>query len=102
MGAMITEDKFCVLSLSLTIASVAANTSAEQTFTVKGVKPGDFMEVSKPSLHAGLGVGNVRVSAKDQIAIQFTNSTGSPIVPGAETWTLFVVRPEQVRTSVVL
>lgn len=100
MGAMLSEDKFCVLTLSLTVSSISAGTSAEQTFTVKGVKPGDAVFVSKPSLHAGVGVGNVRVKAADQIAIQFFNTTGSPVTPGAETYQLFVCRPENVRTSV--
>lgn len=100
MGAMLSEDKFVVLNTTLTVGAIAANTSAEQTFTLKGVKPGDFIGVSKPTLHAGVNVGNARVSARDQIAIQFSNSTAGSVTPGAETWTILVMRPEQVRASV--
>jgi hypothetical protein len=100
MGAMITEDRFGVLTILLNIASVAAATSAEQTFTVRGLKLNDFIAVSKPSLHAGIAVGNARVSAKDTLAIQFINTTAGPIVPGSETWNIFYFRPEHVSSSI--
>ena len=45
MGAMINEDRFGVCALALDVASVAANTSAEQSFTVKGLRPGDFLHL---------------------------------------------------------
>jgi hypothetical protein len=100
MGAMLTEDRFGVLTTTFNIASISSGTSAEQTFTVKGLKPNDFVAISKPTLHAGLGVTNVRVSAKDTLAIQFLNATGSPIVPGAETYLVFYFRPEHTSASV--
>lgn len=100
MGAMITEDRFGVLTMTLNVAAIAANTSAEQTFTVRGLKSNDFIAVSKPSLHAGSVVGNARVSAKDTLAIQFINATGSPIVPGAEVWNIFYFRPEHVSSAI--
>jgi len=69
---------------TLTPASVGANTTAEQTFTVNGVQVGDSVDVNKPSHQVGLNVGNVRVSAANQIAIQFVNTTAGAIVPIAE------------------
>jgi hypothetical protein len=81
-------------SASLDVASVAANTSAEQTFTVTGLKIGDVVFVSKPSLSVGLVVGNARVSAANTVAITFGNLTAAPIDPGAETYLIGVVRPE--------
>lgn len=80
-----------VYSQSLDVASVAANTSAEQTFTVTGLATTDVVFVNKPSLSAGLVVGNARVSAADTLALTFGNLTGSPIDPGAETYTVVAI-----------
>lgn len=71
------------IAATLSPAQVAANTTAEQTFPVKGVRVGDVVYVSKPTVQAGLGIVNVRVSADDTIAITFSNNTGSPITPTA-------------------
>ncbi|VWD60913.1 hypothetical protein BLA18628_07202 [Burkholderia aenigmatica] len=65
-------------------AQVAANTSAEQTFTVPGLQVGDSIDVNKPSHQVGLSIGNVRVSAANTLAIQYVNTTASPITPTAE------------------
>lgn len=69
---------------ALTPASVGANTTAEQTFTVPGVAVGDSVDVNKPSHQVGLSVGNVRVSAANQVAIEFVNTTAGAIVPTSE------------------
>lgn len=69
---------------TITPASVGANTTAEQTFTVPGLAVGDSVDVNKPSHQVGLSVGNVRVSAANQIAIEFVNTTAGAIVPTAE------------------
>ena len=95
MGAMINEDRFGVAAISLDVASVAANTSAEQSFTVKGLRPGDFVTVNKPSLHAGLVISTARVPAADTLAITFGNTTAAPIDPPAETSLPCYVRPEK-------
>lgn len=71
------------LTATLSPASVAANTTAEQTFTCTGVAVGDVVWVNKPTSQAGLGIAGVRVSAANQIAINFVNATASPIVPTA-------------------
>jgi len=69
---------FNLISTSLDVASVAANTSAEQAFTVSGLKVNDLVIVNKPSASAGLGVVNARVSAADTLALTFMNATASP------------------------
>lgn len=79
-------------SKELTPASVAANTTAEQTFTVNGLVVNDIVTVNKPSLNAGIGIVNVRVSAADTLAITYSNNTGSPIVPTTETYKIVSVR----------
>lgn len=84
-----------VISATIDPASVAAATSAEQTFTVTGLKVGDQVAVSKPTATAGLGIVNARVSAADTLAITFMNATAGAIDAGSETYTILVVRPER-------
>lgn len=84
--AQATADKIVRYSTSLTPASVAANTTAEQTFTVAGLVTTSTVIVNKPTSQAGLGIAGVRVSAADTLAITFINATASPIVPTAESY----------------
>lgn len=96
MGVQVREHRFDVIDLTIDVASVAANTSAEQTFTLRGLKLGDFVAVSKPSLSAGLVVSTARVSAVDTIAITFGNLTAAPIDPASETYKVYWIRPENL------
>jgi len=83
-----------IVSTTLSPAEVAANTSAEQTFTVAGLKTGDFVEVNKPTAQAGLGIVGTRVSAANTLAITFANFTGTPITPTAsQSYIVNVTRP---------
>lgn len=70
---------------TLSPAIVAANVSAEQTFTVTGLVDSTDMIVSveKPTSQAGLGIVGWRVSADNQIGITFMNTTASGITPTA-------------------
>ncbi|MCA3247057.1 MAG: hypothetical protein ING29_11350 [Azospirillum sp.] len=88
-----------VIVRSLTPASVAANTTAEQTFTFPGVRVGDFVEVNAPGITAGVDLGNTRVSAADTVAIAFQNSTAGGLTPPAGNYVCFVVRPEASASS---
>lgn len=68
-------------------ASVAANTTAEQTFTVTGLpfinsSPATVV-VNKPSHQYGLGIAGARISAADTLAITFENTTSAAITPTA-------------------
>lgn len=69
-------------------ASVAANTSAEQTFTVAGLVAGTAVFVSKASVTPGLGIGGARVSAANTLAINFVNNTATAINPTLELYTI--------------
>lgn len=79
-------------SVTLTPVSVAANTTAEQTFTVAGLVTSDIITINKPSLDAGIGIVNVRVSAANILAISYINATGGSLTPTAETYTLIATR----------
>jgi hypothetical protein len=86
------DRKLNVISASLNVASVAANTTAEQTFTVAGLETTDVVFVNKPSVSAGLGVVNARVSAADTLALTFVNATAAPIDPAAEACLIGVIK----------
>ncbi len=89
-----------ILSVTLSPASVANATSAEQTFTVQGLQVGDFVNVTKPTTQAGLGIVNSRVSAANTLAITFMNTTAATITPTAsEVYTVNVDRPSETITS---
>ena len=85
-----------VATISLAVGSIAANTSEEETYTVVGLDTDMVVMVNKPSLDAGIVVGNARVSAKDTLALQFINSTGSAVDPtGSEDYKLFWWKPNK-------
>lgn len=80
-------------SAALTPSAVSANTCAEQTFTVTGIAAGDVVAVNKPTAQAGLGVAGARASATNTVAVNFCNTTGSPITPtAAETYLFTAIR----------
>lgn len=91
-----------VASVTLSPALIVLNTTAEQTFTVPGLLPGDvIISVNKPTTQAGLGIVNARVSAADTIGITFSNNTGSSITPTAsQVYLIAWARPDSVQTSV--
>ena len=82
-----------VYAPSLTPASVNANTTAEQTFTVTGLATTDKVFVDSPaSLGNGLGIAGVRVSAADTLAIRFSNATAGSLTPVSGTYPTVAVR----------
>lgn len=88
-----------LLSIPLTPAAVGANTTAEQSFTVNGILPGDFIEVNKPTVQAGLGIINTR-AALNTLYIGFANTTGASITPTAgEAYQVCISRPVAQQVS---
>ena len=78
----------------LSPAQVAANTTAEQTFTVSGLLASDILlGVTKPSSDAGLGIAGARISADDTLAVTFVNATAGALTPTAsEDYLITVMR----------
>ena len=107
MSVPVIGNILCAFSIEFgsatTFAEVAANTTAEQTVTIRGLKTTDKVYgISKPTEQAGLSARNVRVSAADTLSVQFSNNTGSGITPTAlETYSVLVVREERKRTDAV-
>lgn len=91
-----------VAAVVLSPAQVAANTTAEQTFTVPGLRASDVLvEVNKPTQQAGLGICGVRVSAANTMAVTFVNATAAPITPTAsETYQVIWARTDATLAGV--
>ncbi len=70
----------------LTPGSVAANTTAEQTFTVSGLVASTAVAVSKPSSQGGLALVGYRISGANTLALNFQNDTANTLTPPAETY----------------
>jgi hypothetical protein len=88
-----------VVTVNINPGSVAANTTAEQTFAVPGLQVGDLVWVNTPpvgtaagQLNAGLGVCGARVSAADTLALRFNNNTAGALDAPAADYTVFVAR----------
>ena len=85
------DARFRVFEATLSPAAIAANTSAEERFTVGGVRAGDILlSAQKPTAQAGLAIVGYRVSGADQVGITFGNFTGSSITPTASQMYRFV------------
>ena len=74
-------------------ATIGANSSAEKTVAVTGLNVGDIPILVKPTCTAGIGIGNVRVSAANTLAVTFVNASSSDINPASESYTVLVFTP---------
>jgi hypothetical protein len=74
---------------SLTVASIAANTAAEQAITVgttagNGPLTTDFVAaINKPTAQAGMGVHSARISAANTLQLVLSNATATAVTPTA-------------------
>lgn len=75
-----------VYAVTITPASVATLTTAEQTFVVTGLVSGSPVWVNKPSVQPGLGIVGARVSSANNVAINYLNTTGGTLTPASETY----------------
>ena len=83
-------------NVTLSPASVAADTTAEEIFAVPIARLDDAVAaVNKPTAQAGLGIVGARVSSEGNVAITFSNNTGSAIVPTASESYTFVLVTKQ-------
>ena len=84
-------------ALTLTPASVGANTTAEQNFTIPGLQVGDYLNCQCAGAQtAGISVANVRVTAPNTATIAFNNSTGGSLTPASTTYGFIWGRPESL------
>lgn len=91
----ILEEK--LFAISITPASVAANTTAEQTFTVTGVNPGDYINIASATAQTtGIIVGNCRITAPNTVVVQFGNFTALAATPVSGTYGVIWGSPENL------
>jgi hypothetical protein len=84
----VSKSSFVVTTQTLTPTSVAATTTAEQTFTVNSMNVSSSVLVVKPSFTPGIHIVGMRVSAASTLAITFQNSNTTATVPPAEVYTI--------------
>lgn len=101
MGAQIHEDRYGVVSVSLTPVSTAATTTAEQTLTVQGLTTDMFVGVNLPAATAYLGVAGVRVSAANTLAITFSNASSAGLTSASGIHKIYWFKPEVVGVTAV-
>lgn len=87
-GTAISQVK--VYTPTLTPASVAAATVAEQTFGVAGLAVGDKVVVNPPAISNATGLAGARVSAAGTLAIRFSNPTAGALTPTSGVFTILV------------
>jgi len=89
-------NKMLAINITLSPASVAATSTAEQTFNIPGISLGDLIvDVTKPTHQVGLAVVAGRIPAANQFTLVFINPTAAPIVPTAsQVYTVVIVRPD--------
>lgn len=81
-----------VYTATVDLASVAADTSAEQDVTVTGVTTSDILlNVVKPTAEAGIGIVNARIKAADTVALTIMNATAAAVNAASEEGWQFVV-----------
>ncbi len=85
------KSPFFVTTQTLTPVSVAAGTTAEQTFTVNSLAVSTSVLVSKPSYTPGLHVVGMRVSAASTLALTYQNSGTAAVVPPAELYPIAAI-----------
>ena len=77
---------------TITPASVAAATVAEQTFTVTGLTTADDVFVNPAAIVNATGIAGVRVSAANTLAIRYVNPTAGALTPTAGTYAIVAFR----------
>ena len=82
-----------VYTVTYNPADLAANQTTEDTVTVTGLAVGDVPLVVKPTMTAGVGIVNARVSAANTLAITWMNTTAASVNPASEDYTVLVFTP---------
>lgn len=72
-----------ILNVTLSPATIATVTVAEQTFAVAGLLVGDMVVVNKPTAQAGIGIAGSRVVSAGVLGISFVNPTAGTLTPTA-------------------
>lgn len=83
-----------LLSATVDLGSVAANTSEEETFTLAGVLTTDMIFVNNSNLDAGITIGSARCETDGTVTVEVINATAGAVDAASETMQVLVIRPE--------
>jgi hypothetical protein len=86
------DTRIYTATVNWTPGAVNANTSAEQTITVTGLKTTDQINITPPGATAGLVLGGARASTTDTLSVRWGNVTAGPLTPAAGNYLISVVR----------
>lgn len=94
-GPGINFDGYCSGQVSVTPNAILASTSSEVSVTMPGLLTTDIvLQFIKPTLTAGIDIGNFRISAANTLRVTYQNSTTATITPPTETYSYYVCRPQ--------
>lgn len=86
--------------VTITPSQVAANISAEQSFTVQGLAVGDYLSITANGAQTnGIIVPSARVSATNTLTVTFANNTGGALTPVAGAYGVVWGRAESPNTA---
>lgn len=95
-GGGLLFDSICFTQQTVTPGTISANTTSEVSVTFTGLLTTDMcINAIKPSLTAGIDIGNFRISAANTLKITFQNSTSSSVAVPSETYIFCFARPEK-------
>jgi len=80
---------------TITPASVGANTTSEQAFTIESAEFGDGVIAIKPSHTTGVAVAGARVSDADEVSITYVNPTAGAVLPPEEEYIFVIFEGEE-------
>lgn len=89
-----------IMSATVDLGSVAANTTELEDATLTGVEVGDIVLAVKPTLEAGLAILGAYVDAADSLKLTVGNFTGTPIDAASESIDFIVFKNGNPNTSV--
>ena len=88
------------LTVSLAPVAVAANTTAEQNFTVPGTVSGDvvtqFSYIGGAFPNSDVSMVNIRVAAANTITVAYQNGTGGGLTPPSGQYIVGIARIETI------
>jgi len=87
-----------IASLTIDVASQAANDTDESTVTVNGLLPGDFCVLTADAHSDGIGICDARCSTANTLSYTIVNSTAGAVDPAATaTYKLLWLRTDSTR-----
>jgi hypothetical protein len=79
-------------NLDITPASVGANSTDDQQFTLEGLTPNMRVFIEPPELAGNLAIAYVRIPTIDTLEIRFLNNSGGALTPASGIYKVTTIR----------